>query len=143
MEARMETTIPAELLELKSHFDQWRKTRSYNREPVPNNLRQAAVEIGRRYPRALVRQVLKIDPWRFDQGASTKKPARRNQSQTTFFQLPASGRLPELNASSPKTVDCRLQFERSDGSRLTLILPQLDLASINRLAADFLQGNKQ
>ena len=59
----MESTIPAELLELKSQFDQWRKTRSYSREPVPNDLRQAAVEIGRRYPRALVRRVLKIDPW--------------------------------------------------------------------------------
>jgi hypothetical protein len=33
---------------------------------MPAELRQAAVKISRRYPHALVRRVLKIDPWRFN-----------------------------------------------------------------------------
>ena len=85
----MEKTIPAELLELKARFDQWRKTRNYSREPVPEDLRQAAMEICRRCPRALVRRVLKIDPWRLNQTLS-KKPAPRKKSQTAFFQLPVN-----------------------------------------------------
>lgn len=141
----METTIPAELLELKSRFDQWRATRGYDREPMPADLRQAAIEISRRYPRALVRRVLKIDPWRLNR-ADAKKPTRvatRSTKPATFFKLPAGAILPEPALSTRSIADCRLQFERSDGARLTLSLPGLDLVSINRIAADFLRGDKQ
>jgi hypothetical protein len=41
-------------------FDQWRANRKYNREPVPDQLRDAAVERSRRYPPSLLRRVLKI-----------------------------------------------------------------------------------
>ena len=117
-EARMETTIPAELLELKSRFDHWRKTRRYSREPLPEDLRQAAMEICRLFPRALVRRVLKVDPWRLNQSPA-KTSAPRKKSQTTFFQLPVNVGVPESASATLKIADCRLQFERSDGSRLT------------------------
>jgi len=37
----MSTTIPTDLLELKARFDQWRETRQHNREPIPDELRDA------------------------------------------------------------------------------------------------------
>jgi len=138
----MERTIPAELLELKARFDQWRKTRRYSREPVPDDLRQAAMEICRRSPRALVRRILKVDPWRLNR-SSAKNSEPHKKSQTAFFQLPANVGLPDPSSASLRIADCRLQFERPDGSRLTLLLPELDLTSLNRLAADFLRGSRQ
>jgi len=140
----METTIPAELLELKARFDQWRATRNYDRQPMPAELRQAAVKISRRCPHALVRRVLKIDPWRLHR-PTTKKPApatARKKGHTAFFKLPTDTVLPEPVSGALSTTDCRLQLERPDGSRLTLILPRLDLVSINRLCADFLRGSQ-
>jgi hypothetical protein len=140
----MQTTIPVELLELKARFEQWRANRKYKRELMPADLRQAAIDISRRYPRALVRRLLKIDPWRLSRPAS-KKPAPtagRNKEQTTFFTFPTYAVSPDQDFALSSIADCRLQFERPDGARLTLSLPKLDLVSINRLAADFLRGNQ-
>jgi hypothetical protein len=140
----METTIPTDLLELKARFDQWRTTRQYNRQPMPAELRQAAVKISRRYPQALLRRVLKIDPWRLNR-LTTKKPAHataRKKRHTAFFKLPHKAVLPEPVSVALSTTDCRLQLERPDGSRLTLTLPALDLVSARQLCADFLRGSQ-
>lgn len=128
----------------KARFDRWRSTRKYNREPVPAELREAALEISRRYPRALVRRVLKIDPWRFDKSTTKKSthPITRKKRQAAFFKLATDAVLHQPISVAPSTIHCRLQFERPDGSRLTLTLPNLDLASINRIAADFLRDSK-
>jgi hypothetical protein len=143
---KMETPIPAELLDLKTRLDQWRANRKYLRQPLPDDLRQAVITISQRYPGMLLRRVLKIAPWRLGRSMA-KKPARaatRNEQQTMFFKLPTDALLTEpLEAPPLATTDCRLQFERPDGSRLTLTLPRLDLVSIHRLAADFLRGDKQ
>jgi hypothetical protein len=142
---KMETTIPAELLDLKTRLDQWRANRKYLRQPMPAELRQAAIAISRRYPGALVRRVLNLDPWRLNRSA-TKKPASttaRKKQRTTFFQLPTDA-VSSVPVSAPAAAaDCRLQIERPDGARLTLTLPGLDLVSINQLAGLFLRGDKQ
>jgi hypothetical protein len=141
----METTIPAELLDLKKRLDQWRANRKYLREPMPAELQQAVSAASQRYSGTLLRQVLKIDPWRLNRSMA-KKPARSastRKQQATFFKLAADAVLPELPSVSSSATDCRLQFERPDGARLTLTLPKLDLTSITRLAADFLRGDKQ
>src|SRR5215510_15723843 len=52
--------IPDDLLELQAHFDQWRANRKYQREPIPDQLRDAALEMKRRYPPSLLQRVLKI-----------------------------------------------------------------------------------
>ena len=39
--------IPDDLLELQARFDQWRANRKYNREPIPDQLRDAALETRR------------------------------------------------------------------------------------------------
>lgn len=139
----MDSTVPAELLELKSRIETWRATRKYVREPIPGELRRDALAMSRRYPSRLVRQVLKIDPSRLKKPAA-KQPARakaRRKPQAAFFQLPTALTLPELGSlSPPSTAGCRLQLERPDGSRLTLTLPAFDSVSINRLCVDFLRG---
>jgi len=86
---KMETTIPAELLNLKARLDQWRANRKYLRQPLPPDLRQEVIAISRRYPGALLRRVLKIDPWRLSI-STVKKPkpsATRKKEQTTFFKI--------------------------------------------------------
>lgn len=142
---KMETTIPAELLDLKARLDQWRANRKYLREPLPDDLRQAVIAASQKYPGLLLRRILKIDPWRLNKSMA-KKPAhatKRKKQQTAFFKLPTDAVLPAPVSAAPVVADCRLQIERPDGARLTLTLPALDLVSINRLAADFLRGDKQ
>lgn len=72
-----------------------------------------------------------------------KTSAQGKQSQKAFFLLPVNIGLPEPESAAPTIAGCRLQFERYEGSRLTLLLPELDLASLNQLAADFHRGSKQ
>jgi hypothetical protein len=141
----MEASIPAELLDLKTRLDQWRADRKHLRQPMPAELRQAAIAISQRYPRSLVRRVLKVDPWRLNKSLAKKSAhaATRKKQQTTFFKLPIDPVLPESLASTKSATDCRLQLERPDGARLSLTLPRLDLDSITRLADFFLRGHNQ
>jgi hypothetical protein len=141
-EARMQSTIPAELLELKTRFDHWRANRKYNREPIPDDLRQATIKIARRHPSALVRRLLKLDPWRLQRRA-TKRAAPAlspKKPHPAFFNFPTTAPLPDPLSPPHSASACRLQLERPDGARLTITLPPLDLTSINRLCADFLRG---
>src|SRR5262249_54032955 len=46
----MNSTIPADLLELKARFETWRANRKYMREPIPDELWNAAAGRSRRYP---------------------------------------------------------------------------------------------
>jgi hypothetical protein len=39
----MVDSIPAELLELQTRFETWRANRKYVREPIPDELRSAAL----------------------------------------------------------------------------------------------------
>ena len=140
----MESPLPADLLELKARLDHWRATRKYNRQRMPEELRQAATEICRRYPRRIVRRVLKLDPWRLQAHA-----ARRTGSttaplplQTAFFQLPTEAVPTQSHLPGSSTAQCRLQIERRDGARLTLSLPLLDLAATRQICADFLRGRQ-
>jgi hypothetical protein len=135
-----DATIPADLLELKARLEAWRTSRQHLREPLPAELRQAVAEMSRRYSPSLIRRLLKLDPWRLISPA-TKKPARtRHQLNTAFFTLPPDALLPEPGLAARQTAaGCRLQLERPDGARLTLMLPALDLLSLNRLCADFLR----
>ena len=137
-----DTTIPADLIELKARFDVWRASRKYVREPIPDELWNAAAGLSRRYPTSLVGRVLKLDPSKLKK-LLIKRSARtsvRKKPQAAFFQLPTEIASPEVGSTlSQRQLGCRLQIERPDGSRLTLTLPSLDLVSINRICADFLR----
>ena len=139
----MNSTIPADLLELKARFETWRTNRKYVREPIPDELWNAAADLSRRYPPSLVGRFLKLDPSRLKK-LLIKRSARtsvRKKPQAAFFQLPTEIALPDVGSPLPQSpTSCRLQIERPDGSRLTLTLPPLDLASIHQLCADFLRS---
>jgi len=139
----MNSTIPAELLELKARCETWRANREYVREPIPAELWNAAADLSQHHPPSLVGRVLKLDPSRLKK-LLIKRSARtsvRKKPQAAFFQLPTEINLPEVGPSLPQGLTyCRLQIERPDGARLTLTLPPLDLASIHRLCADFLRS---
>ena len=135
----MKKTIPAEVLALKTRLDQWRATRNHIRERMPAELRQALAELCRRHPPALIRRVLKIDPWRLSGSMPTKDLPTGEKQETPFFEFPAD--LPISIAANPSHF--RLQLERPDGSRLTLTSPGLDLVSARQICADFLRDNRQ
>ena len=122
----------------KARLEAWRATRKYTRQPIPGEFHQTAAEMARRYSPSLIRKVLKLDPWRLKK-PSIKKPAHAHQRpQTAFFTLPPEGTLlAPSSTASHNLPGCRIQIERPDGSRLTLTLPSLDLASINRICSDF------
>ena len=137
----MDSTVPADLLKLKDRLEAWRSNRKYARQPIPDEFRQAAADMAGRYSPSLVRRILKLDPWRVNK-LMTKKPDRaRHKPKAAFFTLPSETALLLPGASASQDLaGCRLQIERPDGARLTLMLPLLDVASINRLCADFLRA---
>ncbi len=137
--------IPDDLLDLQSRFVQWRANRKYNREPIPDELRDAALEMSRRYPPSLLRRVLKIQLRRLTPKAETHpRRSKRQQAQTAFFKLPPPQASLGAEPLAPQTSTAyRLQLERQDGSRLTLTLPSLDAATLSALCADFLRGSSR
>ena len=46
----MMDSVTAELLELQTRFETWRANRKYVREPIPDELRSAALKMLRRCP---------------------------------------------------------------------------------------------
>src|SRR5689334_1664261 len=129
----MNSTIPADLFELKARFETWRTNRKYARAPIPDELWNAAADLSRRYPTSLVGRVLKLDSSRLKKFLLKRSPRTsvRKKPRATFFQLPTEIVLPEAGSPLPqRPLGCRLQIERPDGSRLTLTLPSLDLVSI-------------
>lgn len=135
----MNSTIPADLLRLKSQLEAWRAARTHDRQPIPDDFRQAALEMTRRYSPSLVRRVLKLDPWRLKKLAA-KNPVP-DPPQLAFFTLPPESAFPHQGASTSQSLTIgHLRIERPDGARLTLTLPTLDLPSINQICADFLRA---
>jgi len=137
--------IPDDLLDLQSRFVQWRANRKYKREPIPDELRDAALEMSHRYPPSLLRRVLKIQLCRLTPNAETlPRRSKRQQAQTAFFKLPPPQASLGAEPLAPQTSTAyRLQLERQDGSRLTLTLPSLDAAALNALVANFLRGSSR
>jgi len=81
----MDSTVPADLLKLKTRLEAWRTTRRYARQPIPAEFRHAAADMAGRYSPSLVRSVLKLGSWRLKK-PSTKKPSRaHHEPQTAFF----------------------------------------------------------
>lgn len=137
----MDSTIPADLLKLKARLEGWRATRTYDRQPIPDEFRQAVLEMTRRYSPSLVRRVLKLDPWRLKKLAAKTPAHTQNLPQTAFFTLAPELAFPQSESAELHNLSgCRLQIERPDGARLTLMLSALNLLSINQICAEFLRA---
>jgi hypothetical protein len=138
----METSIPDELLKLKTHLDQWRVTRKHARAPIPDELRSAALEMAGKYPRKLIRRILKLDPWRLGRYQTANQSKRKSPPKlprTAFYELPVDVLSPKPTAPLPMN-GFRIQLERPDGARLTVSLPPSEFSSIHRFCDDFLRG---
>lgn len=101
-------------------------------------------------PRAAAPNKKKPTPLRHTRPGAPKLKSKSSSSraqvsalpQPTFFKLPAVASLPLDSSSAHTLTPYRLQFERADGSRLTLTLPASDASLIHSLLADFLRGGK-
>ena len=127
----MESAIPADLLEIKSRFETWRTNRKYLREPIPDELWNAAADLSRRYPPSLVGRTLKLDSSKLKKLLIKRSPrtSTRKKPQAAFFQLPTEIALPEIESPLPQNLTgCRLQIERPDGDQATTFL---DLGGMN------------
>jgi hypothetical protein len=130
----MDSALPPDLLDLKSQFDSWRETRS-GKSSIPHHLRQAAIALLDRYSPSTICRVCRLNPRSLKTSAVSVSAQATAQAKTevAFFHLPAS--------SPPQrpAAECRLLLERSDGSRLTLVLPALDSASLSNICTLFLR----
>jgi hypothetical protein len=124
-------SLPADLQELKAQFDSWRQSRTSRRTRVPESLRQAAQALLARYPASYICRACRLHPriLRAKAVAAAKVSGAIADTAPTFYSLPS---LP--------TADCRLLLERSDGARLSLVLPALDAASLSALCSSFLRS---
>jgi hypothetical protein len=79
-----------DLLELKARFETWRTNRKYARQPIPDELWNAAANLSQRYPPSLVGRVLKLDSSRLKKFLLKRSPRTpvRKKPQAAFFQLP-------------------------------------------------------
>jgi hypothetical protein len=84
----MNSTIPADLLELKTRFETWRANRKYVREPISDELWNAAADLSRRYPPSLVGQVLKLD------SSKLKKFLFKRSPRASVRKQPQANRAP-------------------------------------------------
>jgi hypothetical protein len=99
-------SIPDDLLELQARFDQWRANRKYNREPIPDQLRDAALEMNRRYPPSLLRRVLKIQLCRLMPKTKTRAPIKTTTSPNRFLQVAAAGSFARRRIFGSLNFDC-------------------------------------
>ena len=143
----MNDSLPDYLAQLQARFEHWRNTRK-TRSPIPKDLLQAARALLDHYSISMVCRVCRLHPtslYKRTKSASTSsKPARidhksASTSQTAFYCLPPTPSLPEPPVPI-STPDCRLVLERSDGARMTLILPPLDPTALSTLCSDFLRA---
>jgi hypothetical protein len=137
----MDSNIPADLLELKARFQAWRQTRKFNRSRTPDDLRQAALEILKKYPARLVCRVCRIHPKTLRKSTDSPAAAHQRKSKVSFFKLPLVPVSETGSTLQPAGSGCRIQLERPDGSPLTLLTPSLDATSLNSLCRDFLRSS--
>src|SRR5262249_48351893 len=122
-------SIPAELLELQTRFETWRANRKYVREPIPDELRSAALEMLRSYPPSLVQRVLKVDPSRL----KNKPPAKRSTPRAAAPKKKTTPTRP-IRSVVPK------QKSKSSSRAQVAALPQpafFKLPAMATLPADF------
>ncbi len=138
--------IPDELLELKARFDQWRANCKTRSEPIPDQLRVAALEMAKRFSSPLLLKVLKVQVWHLKKRGLAKRSVRAvapKSAKAAFFKLPPVTPALAESLTSQTSTAYRLQLERPDGSRLTLTLPSFDATALNALLANFLRGSSK
>jgi len=144
----MNDSLPNDLAKLQARFEHWRNTRK-TRSPIPKDLLQAARALLDHYSVSLVCRVCRLHPAslhkRATPASTSSKPAKpvhksTSTSPTAFYCLPSAVSLPESPVSTPAAEHCRLVLERTDGARMTVVLPQLDTTALSTLCSNFLRS---
>jgi len=132
--------LPADLLELKARFDDWRKTRKSSRARTPDELLNAALALRDRYPLRLICRICRLSSKTLNR-ISTDTPApKKRKANASFYKLPAFP-IPEVPTLPLSPSDSyRIQLERPDGARLTLMIPRVEASILNSLCHDFLRS---
>lgn len=144
----MNNSLPDDLARLQARFERWRNTRT-TRSPIPQDLLQAARTLLHRYSVSAICRACRLHPASLHKPTTTvstsskaARPVRKSAgtSQTAFFCLPPAVSLPESPVHTPAGENCRLVLERTDGARMTLVLPQLDPTALSNLCSSFLRS---
>ena len=121
-------TSPLTIEELKNQIEDYRKNKSYNREPIPKQLWQAAADLARKHSIAMVSKALRL------RYSSLKEqiygpPISKNKVKEklpSFVELKHSQPLLEM----PVTVD----IENKRGARMRICLgTDYDIATLIKL----------
>jgi transposase len=108
------------------------------------NLVESFENLARRHSSALRESALEVGPRRqtemmlLAEGLLEALPERMPKKSPTPSQRRDQNRAERM--ARQDLAGCRLQIERPDGSRLTLTLPSLDLASLRQICADFFRA---
>jgi len=151
----MEKLSPGDLNSVKAEFEAWRAIRK-SREKIPERLWESAISLLDYYPFHKVRKELKLNAGRLLQRAkaqgkavklrSNNKAAKPSyRSKSAFLEMTVGS----LADAAPSSTDnqitqgsdqsCRIVFERSDGSRLSLNLP-VEWSHIESICSGFLKA---
>ena len=137
---------------VRKEFEAWRATRLKHREPIPQNLWQAAIKLLDHYSSSQIVRELRLNSQQF-----RNKRSAMGRGTLLHAQSPAKPAFLKLNGrvlnklimadnetskskiTSTTNEMCHLTIERNDGSRLSLHLP-VDWQQIAEVCAHFLHS---
>ena len=136
------------LQELKTELDIWR-TQQQGRKQIPQHFWASAYELLNNHSIGAVSRELRLDYKKLKEHLlSSKNIAKKSSTPPTFLELAASELAKSVQPAArhsdslilPQATEaCRIIFERSDGSRLTVHLPT-DWLKIETICNNFLRG---
>lgn len=138
--------LPLTLEELESEFQTWRSQKKYPREKVPEDLWQKAISLLPRYNQGTIIKRLHINregfkkrlaPQALGQQISSQASTLVGKDQKTAF---VEMEIPFPPVSQSPVCD-RVEFERADGSRMSLYASPAQPFDINSLMTTFLGEN--
>jgi hypothetical protein len=140
------TASNLELEQVKAELEAWRSEKSGHKR-IPQHLWDKAYALLKSYSISVVSQQLRLDHNKLRRGINSfqKLPRQNIKRKKAFFELKSSdlqtATLPNISSSvlSQPQATCRIVFERSDGSRLSLFLPT-DWSKIEAICNGFLRG---
>lgn len=118
------------LSEVRRQFERWRKIRPRGTR-IPEELWQAATEVGCEVGVSKTAQVLSLDYYTLRQRTLEERPARETGSVQAA--LPEGGLL-EIPLVAPPSPECVLEIEDPRGARLRMELKGVTPAHLETLA---------
>ena len=109
METRKTETIPAEMEELRQHFESWRNTHAH-RSRIPETLWTSAVKLARQHGLARTAKALHLDYTKLKALVSGNSSAKRKEVSPAFVELLTADQLPE----------CVVELENGRGKKILI-----------------------